>query len=473
MGSSLDRLTESWLVQMTREKLRRDGPVDLLRSIPGFVDEYVVADRPRRLAVLAAVEPSVLDRRELLTRAGRADALWRFGEAERFTVTDDPERDPGAELPYALRRRLGTYTNDRPFVCELRDAALVGTEPVGVTAGREIVLETTDAHRVLLWFRLRSHLEGRSLPQAVREARRLVRERPRPTTAGYDHDVAFLLWKTNVSTFYHWILEGLPKVRALERYREATGRDPAVLLGPDPPSWMRETLSLVGLDPEETVPYEGDVTVDRLVVPSHRNRLLSVPGTPFPDDFHPSPADCRWLRERVASNLPPDATPPAPAGEHDHPPRVYVSRRKADYHRVVNEDALVEALAPLGFEAYALEEYPFATQVALFREAELVVAPHGSGLVNLVFAASEPHVVELFKEKDVRAFYFVLARQLGLPYDYVVGEEVEGNVRVDPAAVRSLVEDALDRRAARVGGDGGDDDDTDADARDADADVDA
>jgi capsular polysaccharide biosynthesis protein len=467
MGSSLDRLTESWLVQMTREKLRRDGPVDLLRSIPGFVDEYVVADRPRRLGVLAAVEPFVLDRRELLARARRADALWRVGEAERFTVTDDPGRASGAELPYALRRRLGTYTNDRSFVCELRDAALVGTEPVGVTAGREIVLETTDAHRVLLWFRLRPHLEGRSLPDAVREARRLVRERPRPTADGYDHDVAFLLWKTGVSTFYHWILEGLPKVRALERYREATGRDPAVLVRPDPPAWMRETLSLVGVDPDGTVPYEGPVTVDRLVVPSHRNRVLPVPGTPFPDDFHPSPADCRWLRERVAANLPADAAPPASASERDHPPRLYVSRRNADYHRVVDERALVEALAPLGFEAYALEELPLATQVALFREAELVVAPHGSGLVNLVFAEAEPHVVELFKAKDVRAFYFVLARQLGLPYDYVVGEEVDGNIRVDPAAVRSVVEGALDRRAA---GDGGGRDAEDGCDGDADAD---
>jgi capsular polysaccharide biosynthesis protein len=447
MGRSLDRLTESWLVQMTREKLRRDGPIDLLRSVPGFVDEYVVADRPRRWAVLAAVEPSVLERRELLARASRADALWRFGEAERFTVTDDPDRGPDAELPYALRRRLGTYANDRPFVCELRDVALVGTEPIGVTAGREVVLETTDANRILLWFRLRTHLRELSLPAAVREARRLVRERPRPTADGYDLDAAFLLWKTNVSTFYHWILEGLPKVRALERYREATGRDPAVLVAPDLPTWMRETLSLVGLDPDATVPYEGSVTVDRLVIPSHRNRVLSVPGTPFPDDFHPSPADCRWLRERVAANLPADAAPPERARARDHPPRVYVSRRGADYHRVVDEAALVEALEPLGFESYALEELPVATQVALFREAECVVAPHGSGLVNLVFAESTPNVVELFKEKDVRAFYFVLARQLGLPYDYLVGEEVEGNIRLDPAAVRSVVEDALDRRA--------------------------
>jgi len=198
-------------------------------------------------------------------------------------------------------------------------------------------------------------------------------------------------------------------VRALERYREATGRDPTVLVPPKMPPWMRETLSLVDLDLNDCIPYDRALSIDRLVIPSHRNRVLPVPGTAFPDDFNPSPADCRWLRERVAVNLPTSTVLPGPATAHDHPLRVYISRRKAEHQRVINEEAVVEVLEPLGFESYALEEYPVAEQIILFRESEVIVAPHGSGLVNLVYAESQPHVVELFRERiSVRSTTFSL-----------------------------------------------------------------
>jgi len=428
MGSLLNRIA----------KLRRSyaALVKLCRSgLSNF-------ERHRQWLVLLAVEPYILNRPELLARADRANALWWFDKPEEVTITDNRDR----ELPTALQRSLGTYANSWSFVCELRNAALVGTEPIGVTAKHEIILETTDAHRVYLWFRLSSHLESHSLLNIAQESRELTRGRPQPSLTNYDLDIAFPLIKTDLDTYYHWVLEWLPKVRALERYRKATGRDPTVLISSEVPSWMRETLLLVGLNPDNCVPYDESITVDRLVIPSHRNRVLSAPWMAFPDDFNPSLTDCRWIRERINRNLPTNATLPEPAAVHDHSPRVYVSRRKAEHQRVLNEKSVIDTLKPLGFEPYILEDYSIVEQVMLFRESEVVVAPHGSGLVNLVYAESRPHVIELFKQGDIRAFYYILARQLGLPYDCIVGENIGKNMRIDPHMVRVAAEDAIERR---------------------------
>src|SRR5690606_39867557 len=62
--------------------------------------------------------------------------------------------------------------------------------------------------------------------------------------------------------------------------------------------------------------------------------------------------------------------------------------------RLVNEEALITALAAHDIVAVTLEEMTFVEQVRLFAEAELIVALHGAGLANLVFSDAV-HVVEI------------------------------------------------------------------------------
>ena len=57
-------------------------------------------------------------------------------------------------------------------------------------------------------------------------------------------------------------------------------------------------------------------------------------------------------------------------------------------------------------------------QVRVFRDAEAVVAPHGSGLANVVFSSPGAKLIELFPEVTVD-LYFRVSRALGLDYAYV------------------------------------------------------
>jgi len=80
------------------------------------------------------------------------------------------------------------------------------------------------------------------------------------------------------------------------------------------------------------------------------------------------------------------------------PRRIYVSRRQATHRRILNEAELIASLRALGFVVVALETLSLAEQYKLFATAEVVVAPHGAGLTNLIHAPAGCSLVELFPD---------------------------------------------------------------------------
>jgi len=429
------RLADWWVTKWAGEKLRREGPVRTLAAAPRFAYREFVAGKPRRHALLAAAGPT-LDRAALKQRTGEAERLWHHDEEEYFRLEDDR-----AGLPAQFSTRLGSYRAERPFVCELRDATLVGPEPFALTTDRRPVIETTDANRRYLYFRLESLVGERSTPRSLATVARRVRFAPRAGGAAYDYDCALPMVKYHGTTFYHWMLEYLPRLRGLERYREATGRTPTVLVPPDPPGWLTETMRLVGWPMDRVEEWDPDAapaTVRRLVVPMHRKRVMGVPRTQHPDDYNPSLDDLEWLQDRFHEATPDELF------ERDWPDRIYVSRERAQYNRAENEADLVATLEDYGFESVVAEAHSLPEQVAMFAGCEAVVAPHGSGLVNLVHAQGDPTVIELFREDNVRAFYYCLARELGLEYHWLTGETVDTDMRVDPDELGATVERVLD-----------------------------
>jgi capsular polysaccharide biosynthesis protein len=78
--------------------------------------------------------------------------------------------------------------------------------------------------------------------------------------------------------------------------------------------------------------------------------------------------------------------------------RLYIPRRNVRMRRVVNEAAVEEALTALGFEVFDNAAHSVRDQAAAFRDAEIVVAPHGAGLSNIVFCDAGTPVIEIVPE---------------------------------------------------------------------------
>jgi capsular polysaccharide biosynthesis protein len=76
-------------------------------------------------------------------------------------------------------------------------------------------------------------------------------------------------------------------------------------------------------------------------------------------------------------------------------------------------------LRPLGFQRVVLEECSPPEQIQLFQESEIVVAPHGAGLANLLFS-TDATVLELHPSHNVAPHYYLLCKRLGHDYHYLL-----------------------------------------------------
>ena len=104
--------------------------------------------------------------------------------------------------------------------------------------------------------------------------------------------------------------------------------------------------------------------------------------------------------------------------------RIYIGRRPkgSKGRRVLNESDVMQALHPMGFTHYLLEDLSFEEQCRLFYDADAVVAAHGAGLANLIYA-KHASVIEYFPSRHVVPSFYFLAKSKGLSYRRLHGAE--------------------------------------------------
>lgn len=356
----------------------------------------------------------------MVDQAGLEERLQDNGTIEYY----DQDRTVQIELPAGrdhveiFSERVGTYTIRQPFVGELRGVTLVGSYPIPIDRRNNVVLEAIGNPEVLTLNVAHSALDVMRNPWE----KEMVDTDP--------IDSAVLLYNDWNRGYYHWTVEMLTRLEGVEKYREQTGESPKLIVGPDPSRFQLQTLALLGYDENDLIRWDcWKRKVDKLIVPSMRRELN--PGTV-------SPIAYQWLRERMRTA----AGISDRASEMDFSKRVYISREDAPRRRIVNEDEVLGVLSDYGFEKYVLSEHSVAENVQLFAQAETIVAPHGAGLTDIIYA-DDVTVIELFRSNDVRPSYYVLSEMLDHRYRYQLCDYEGPNLVVDPDQLESIVADEI------------------------------
>jgi hypothetical protein len=228
----------------------------------------------------------------------------------------------------------------------------------------------------------------------------------------------YLLSLQQSRNYYHWLCEVLPLAFALMR-DEQWGRQP-VYVGADLPPFVFEYLRLLGLDRSCQPLRRGVYTANRL-------RVASFPG----GSEWPSPDHLRRVRDACL-----DAVGPAPTNRR----RLYISRTDAVDRRVANEDDVLRAVGDLGFERVTLSGLGVLEQIRLFQTADIVLAPHGAGNANMLFAPADAMLLELMGPVLYSACFMVVTSSIGQLYGYVGCPQRGRDLVVDPSAVRTVLE---------------------------------
>ncbi len=83
-----------------------------------------------------------------------------------------------------------------------------------------------------------------------------------------------------------------------------------------------------------------------------------------------------------------------------YPKRIAISRVSSLTRRWTNEEECMQLLSSQGFQSVILENMNLIEQVNVFRNADIILGPHGAGFTNLIFASPTTKILEIRSEKQ-------------------------------------------------------------------------
>jgi|AntRauTorckE6833_2_1112554.scaffolds.fasta_scaffold26056_2 capsular polysaccharide biosynthesis protein len=198
--------------------------------------------------------------------------------------------------------------------------------------------------------------------------------------------------------YYHWIADSLPRIINNEEFvKGKTLLLPASLKGKE---FVSESLRYFEI---------GEI---KYIDSKHKTFVKNISILPHvaPSGVHDKDLLVQLRRKfRTAFDEYAEKTPSG---------RLYISRTRADRRRVVNEKEIAPILERYGFKIVCFEDLSWNEQVKKCLNAEIIVGPHGAGLVNMLFMKEEGGVLEFVGKKHHNQCYRSMANKLDLEYCY-------------------------------------------------------
>lgn len=339
-----------------------------------------------------------------------------FGEDEEITILPP---DNLHELPQHLSRRVNTFNLSKPYIYIIKNANLFGSNALGISPENQIIAETT----VPLFYE-----RGKGF-----SARDILISKFNSKYSYCCHELDFVVSLVNpwAHNYFHWIIDGLIRLEGIEYYFQDLSEKVIYLVPKDLSKWQRKSLMLLGIKPEQLVSWSGQATrVNALVAPSFRRNSL----------FEISRSGCHWLKNKMLNGLSYESTKVSKI-----PKRIFISRRHAIGRKVLNENEVSDFLASWGFVTLVLESIPFEEQFTIFSQVELIVAPHGAGLTNMIFS-NQVKIIELLSKPE-NYIFLTLAKTLGFSYSCLTCTSVDSgsggrgaNMIVDTKALGNILD---------------------------------
>tara|TARA_R110001599_G_scaffold209314_6_gene406477 strand:+ start:1500 stop:2630 length:1131 start_codon:yes stop_codon:yes gene_type:complete len=235
------------------------------------------------------------------------------------------------------------------------------------------------------------------------------------------HKKGFILFPAWNHNYYHWMVDILPRLMYLENIDDKTI-----------PIYVGESISKNAYDALAIA--LGDESRVSVLSGTHLFKSAIIP-TNISESFDVSKPVISFLRETFAStkvlkNI----------NQNSLPKKIYISRSDARLRRIVNEGEIVEMLKKRGFSILTLSSLTVLEQVALFKNADIIISHHGAAFTNLVFCSGHTHVIEIFQDGHFNPSFYRIACNLGLNYSFLVGDKIGYDTYIDTLSLKNLLE---------------------------------
>lgn len=343
-----------------------------------------------------------------------------YGTSEEFSV--EPQ------IPVHERwcsRFCGKHRIKQPYVTIFPDATILGSErPIAVSQKGKIVSEVYGKNRTWLNNSLNAACEHFGTGSLVHKLLN-VKYRTEYSSTGRIRNATLLTF--NNPSYYHWLFDQLPKIRAVEKYEHKCNETVNFIVPSSIHQRAVELMKFAGIDPNQLIRWDtGELQVENFLVPVHRNKGIH---------YELSKNQLYWIRDRLCSR--------ASSSQHEGQKRIYISREDAQSRHITNEGELLNQLTDIGFKKYVLSEMSIERQIGLFSSADVVMGPHGAGLSNIIFG-NDLTVIEILFDTKQDGFFFPVAELFDHKHRPIFVEndgEYEVNVHDIMSKVDKLISD--------------------------------
>lgn len=231
--------------------------------------------------------------------------------------------------------------------------------------------------------------------------------------------------------YYHWLIDLLPRAALLQLGGHDFDR---LLVNGTGAIYEMDSLAALKIPPAKIryVDARDRFQIEQAIIPSMDHFAKAI--APWKIEL------LRRLRDSVSTG-------------RSAVRKVYISRSRAAVRRILNEMEFEQILRRADFSTVRLEEMSWPEQVGLFSRAEVILAPHGAALANIVFCKPGACVAEIATRAGYKDFYLHLAASARLQYRFVAAQPrnsattnslraVENeDMIIDPAAIEHVLAD--------------------------------
>jgi hypothetical protein len=271
------------------------------------------------------------------------------------------------------------YRMDKVFCCQIPEAT--------ITTGEGAIITSRDEHVT----------EGNFVASSLRKSQ-WGRPRGKPKAGRY----VPLLTIWGAKNMGHFFFDAMLRVTLFDNLDNLLFLVPTVLQ-----PWHRGLFEVAGIKPEQIVPADDGFTCVEEVVACHIATEGSMPRAEL----------LRRFREIALANT----MSKQPARRNR---RIFIDRSAAKRRKTANQKELEPVLKERGFEIVQWEQLSMVEQVRLAAESEIMAGPHGTSLLNSIYAQPGIKLLEIINPSWWDAATLRQCTLMGHEFWYCFGENV-------------------------------------------------
>ena len=186
--------------------------------------------------------------------------------------------------------------------------------------------------------------------------------------------------QVSAPNYAHFLLEDLP----LLKFWMAGYRDTKLLIRSDPPAWVTDILSALGVEKDRCIINDAPLSVDHLIIfpkPIFSSHKYEKNVARF--------QTINLLKKKVLQDRKEEEQ------KIEEGKWIFIDRHSERRRKIENRNELLQVLSRFEFTIIEPSSYTFSEQVKMFSNSSLLLGQSGAALVNGCFMNPESFLIEL------------------------------------------------------------------------------